>query len=275
VREIIGRAVAAKEGGVATPTVTDRDLEDYYDRHRDLLPYAFEDAKEELRVYVEQERRDAALDAAAQKLMADGRLTIDVKKPQAPVFDLPVAGYPTRGAQQAKAVLVEFGDLTCPFCRLAAEPLEALAAAHADRMKFVFVPFSVHRDAASDLAAIGSLCADEQGRFFPYVRLAFARQGGPDAEPVALAKAAAVPDQAKFSACLQSPSAKERLDSAFALARELNVTATPTLYLNGFRMPFRVGTPQFESVVARELGLPEGTPLMTAKASPPSAAATR
>jgi protein-disulfide isomerase len=269
VRQIVGRAVAAKAAGDAPAApVSDEELQAYYEKNAGRLPYSFEEAKGELRAYVEREKRDEALDAATLKMMKDGELTLALAMPAPPVFDLPVAAFPTRGAAAAKVLMVEFGDLTCPFCRAAAEPLERLTTAHADGMRFVFVPFSVHRDAESDRLAIGALCADEQGKFFAYLHQAFARQGDEAASaPAQVAAAVGVADATKFAACTQSASTKERLESGFALARELGVSATPTLYLNGYRVPYRIGTPAFDRLVARELGLPEGTPLVTANAA--------
>ena len=105
--------------------------------------------------------------------------------------------------------------------------------------------------------ARGGLCAHEQGRFWPYHDKVFASPP-PDPLKVDLAKLAgeAGLDAAAFGACLDSPRIAERLAAEIAEGKGSGVDATPTLFVNGKRLPRINDFTQTVEKEAQKLGLP-------------------
>ena len=100
---------------------------------------------------------------------------------------------------------------------------------------------------------MAALCADEQGKFWPYRAVLFQRQKD-------LSKTALI-DYARelgletelFQACLGEERYAAKLERDFEEASRLGVTGTPTFFLNGRRFsgaqPYRA----FEQMIEEEL----------------------
>ncbi|MEE2779729.1 MAG: thioredoxin domain-containing protein, partial [Myxococcota bacterium] len=115
------------------------------------------------------------------------------------------------GSAEAPVTLMLFSDYECPYCVQAAPMLEAAQAHFGDRVSLVYkhFPLTFHPRAAP--AARASICAGEQGQFWPYhhALLDDLQRGAMEASPLtdeALEKTAADLgiDLAAFSACLAS-----------------------------------------------------------------------
>ena len=82
------------------------------------------------------------------------------------------------GNPNAKAVIVEFSDFQCPFCkRWTDQNITRVRGELGDQVAFVFLHFpitQIHPNAGN--AALASQCAAEQGKFWPMHDLLFSRQ---------------------------------------------------------------------------------------------------
>jgi 2-hydroxychromene-2-carboxylate isomerase len=98
--------------------------------------------------------------------------------------------------------------------------------------------------------ARGAICAQRQGRFDAYHDRVFASElrDPTDADVVRLAAEAGL-DGSALRACLDDPKTRETLDAQIAEANRLGVSATPTLYVNGKKLP-RIN--DFVAVVDKE-----------------------
>lgn len=129
-----------------------------------------------------------------------------------------------------RAVFVEFGDYQCRYCVEQHRLLQRLLAEHPDaELWHVHSPLPIHRHA--EPAARAAICAEEQEKFREMHNRLYdtSPEWGEVVDWAVHAKAAGVPDLEAFRSCLNSEQTSARLDRAKDLARELGITATPSL----------------------------------------------
>ncbi|HTV24693.1 MAG TPA: thioredoxin domain-containing protein [Polyangiaceae bacterium] len=147
------------------------------------------------------------------------------------------AGAPSFGPENAKVTIVEFSDFQCPFCTRAASVVHQIREKYADKVRFVFrqYPLPMHGDA--HLAAQAALAAHQQGKFWEFHDLLFANQRAltrPSLEDYAKQVNLDVP---RLKKALDDQSLKAAVDADVKLGEEVNVSGTPTLFINGKRVP--------------------------------------
>jgi len=145
---------------------------------------------------------------------------------------------PTRGPKDAAVTIVEFGDLQCPACKAAQPAIEALVAAE-PKARFVFqnFPLEMHNWAAKGAAYADCVGHASNEAFWKFVAKTYETQADITAENAdekltALADAAGVKG-ADIAACATTPVTKAHVDASLALGKAVNVTGTPTLFING------------------------------------------
>jgi protein-disulfide isomerase len=145
---------------------------------------------------------------------------------------------PSRGPQDSKVLIVEFGDLQCPACKAAQPTIEALVAAE-PTARFVFqnFPLEMHNWAAKGAAYADCVGQASNDAFWKFISKVYETQTEITAENVdekltAVADGAGVKG-ADIAACAVKPETKAHVDASIALGRSVDVTGTPTIYING------------------------------------------
>jgi protein-disulfide isomerase len=145
---------------------------------------------------------------------------------------------PTRGPKSAAVTIVEFGDLQCPACKAAQPAIEALVAAE-PTARFVFqnFPLEMHNWAAKGAAYADCVAQKSTDAFWKFVAKTYETQGDITAENAdekltALADGVGVKG-ADIAGCATTPVTKAHIDTSLALGKAVNVTGTPTLFING------------------------------------------
>jgi protein-disulfide isomerase len=145
---------------------------------------------------------------------------------------------PSRGPKDAPVTIVEFGDLQCPACKAAQPAIETLIAAEPNA-RFVFqnFPLEMHNWAAKGAAYADCVGHASNEAFWKFVAKTYETQADITAENAdekltALADGAGVKG-ADIAACAATPATKAHVDVSLALGKEVNVTGTPTLFING------------------------------------------
>lgn len=158
------------------------------------------------------------------------------------------------GPADARMVVTEFMDFTCPFCAMVVPAVDSLLSHYPADVAVVFQHFPLGRPLSLP-SAMATECADRQGRFKPMYQLLFAQQESLGSKDwVTFAEEAGIPDLTAFAECVQLPAeAFPRIDAGRDLGMRRNVNGTPTLYVNGRRF----GGRSFEEFreVAEKLGL--------------------
>jgi len=145
---------------------------------------------------------------------------------------------PSRGPKDAAVTIVEFGDLQCPVCKAAQPAIEGLIAAEPNA-RFVFqnFPLEMHNWAAKGAAYADCVARASNDAFWKFIAKTYDSQADITAENAdekltAIADGAGVKG-ADIAACAATPATKAHVEASLALGREVEVTGTPTLFING------------------------------------------
>lgn len=145
---------------------------------------------------------------------------------------------PERGPKDAPVTIVEFGDLQCPACKAAQPTIEKLVADEPNA-RFVFqnFPLDMHNWAAKGAAYADCVGRASNDAFWKFIAKTYETQSDITAENAdekltAIADAAGVKG-ADIAACTTKPETKARVDASLALGKSVEVSGTPTLFING------------------------------------------
>jgi protein-disulfide isomerase/uncharacterized membrane protein len=159
-----------------------------------------------------------------------------------------VASAPLRGPATAPARVVEFSDFMCPFCRNLAGALSQFVPQAGGRVAVYFMNYPLDNTCNPKLprathpgscnVALGAVCAHYQGKFEAYHDRVFSAElNNPQpADVVRLAGEAGL-NAAALQGCLDDPKTKAELAAQIAEGNRLGITATPTLFINGKKLP--------------------------------------
>ena len=165
----------------------------------------------------------------------------------APV-SIDLSNTPARGQATAPVRVVEFSDFMCPFCRNLAGALTQFVPQAGGRVVVYFKNFPLDNVCNPKLPrathpgscnlAMGAICANYQGKFEAYHDRVFQNEvtNPQPADVVRLAGEAGL-NAAAVEGCLNDPKTKADLAAQIAEGNRLEVNATPTLYINGKKLP--------------------------------------
>ena len=186
--------------------------------------------------------KETELYAQAQEafLEKEGKYVLDTQLLGAPVgkyLVLPQIGEDDAvfGAADAKAKVVVYSDFQCPYCKVFYTGLRSVMKDknYADKTLFGFKVLSFY-DHSND-AANASECALEQGKFWEYADILYAKQSDwSNSSGTAKFKNYAVNlrlDSGKFNQCLDSQKYQNKIDANIAEAQAFGVSGTPTIFV--------------------------------------------
>jgi len=163
----------------------------------------------------------------------------------------------TKGPANAKLLIVEFADLECPACGQSAPLMDKLRDDF-PQARFIFQSLPLvhlHPWAERASAYLDCIARTTPEHAFTFIDAVFGhqreieaavRKTGSDGKP-AIDDAAvterlryytdyAGADPTKVQSCAASPETAQRIKRSVEVAKSLNVTSTPTLFVNGRRM---------------------------------------
>jgi protein-disulfide isomerase len=232
--------------GVDTTGFTPREKHEFSEYVSELAAPCKEVAVPIAQCILEQRPCTACVPAAQQiaKAVREGMAREQVEQlfKQA---EIPLAGSPSRGPEDAPVVMIEFADFECPFCQKIAPELDAIWEKRKDKVRFVykFTPLSIHSH--SDAAARAAIAAQAQGKFWEMHHLLFANgQRLEQSDLEGYAKAIGL-DLDRFRSDMQSSAATQRLDADRKLGDDLGVKGTPTLFIDGRQYDSKIDLDQW------------------------------
>lgn len=156
----------------------------------------------------------------------------------APAASIPTSGL-TIGDPNAPVKLTEYGDYQCPFCaqfnqQVFPQLLDQYIAT--GKVQLTFVPFSFLGD-ESIAAAEASLCANDQGKFWPMHETIYANHNGENIGNLSknrLKQMAEVSglDMGQFNSCMDAGTNNGNVQNYSATARQAGIASTPSFVIN-------------------------------------------
>ncbi len=165
-----------------------------------------------------------------------------------------------KGNENATVTILEYSDFQCPACAQFAPILKAMMADYGDQVKFEYRHYplmQIHPNA--EAAARAAEAAGQQGKFFEYHDALFENQNewGAAAIPGAFFTKYADElglDMDKFKRHQRSSVLQQNIRDHVSEARELGLTGTPSIFLNGEKMNFQTYQ-EFNDQVKAALGI--------------------
>ncbi len=156
-------------------------------------------------------------------------------------------GAPVMGNQNAPIRIVIFSDFLCPYCRQTALYFKKHMPVWKDRVSVTFLNYPLDRlcnpridkgtHPGACWAALGGLCAQDQGKFWEYHDSVF--QNPPDnptgQKMMEIAHGVGI-DTTAMKACLTSREMRRRIQVQIDDARAIGVNGTPRIFINGKRV---------------------------------------
>ena len=168
------------------------------------------------------------------------------------VQDLPVGSSAVKGDVNAPVSIVLFDDFQCPYCAKLVPILDQVVAAYPKQVKVVFkhFPLSMHKFAQK--AAIASLAARNQGKFWPLHDQLFENYNKlNDVKIRELAESVGL-DMARFDQDMANPALLQEVSNDMQLGAKAGVRGTPAVYINGRQLKDR-STNGFRQMIDAEL----------------------
>jgi protein-disulfide isomerase len=177
-------------------------------------------------------------------------------KPLTPekVASIATGDAPAYGPAGAKVTLVEFSDFQCPYCSKAATAMQKLKEKYGKQVRFVFrqFPLPFHQDA--HVAAEAALAANAEGKFWPFHDRLFANQAKLDRASLEAAAKDLGLNVAAFKKALDAKTHAAKVDADIELGKNAAVGGTPTMFLNGKRVPNPGDVDAVSKMIDAELG---------------------
>ncbi len=150
-----------------------------------------------------------------------------------PIPATPRAEAPSMGRADAKVTVEVWSDFQCPYCTRGATTLKQLREKYGEQVRIVFRHQPLPMHARAKLAAIASMAAHEQGRFWEFHDALFANQGALDRASLEALASKLQLDMERFRRALDSSTWSTYVETEVAEAQRRGVHGTPTFFVNG------------------------------------------
>lgn len=174
----------------------------------------------------------------AAKLARDGFLESEItealeKRYLQKAVKIDVSDAPMKGDPKAPITLVEFADFECPHCRHLQPVLDRLLEEYKGQIKVYYKHFPLRSHQNAEPAAIASVAAQRQGKFWALTTKFWKNQDAlAQADLEKYAQETGL-DMKKWKEDLGAAATKQRVDKDRAEGDRLNISGTPTVYVNG------------------------------------------
>ena len=231
------------------PDLTDDEVQAFYNERRPSAP--LEQVAPQIRASLKRQAQNSQYEAFLEALRDKHPVDMLFEPKRAEVAS---DGFPSRGPENAPITIVEFADFQCPYCYQLLDELYQVTEAYDDQILMVYRHFpltNIHPDAL--VSAEASMCAEEQGRFWEMHDAMFANQSALGLLSLEQTARRIGMDGAAFDECMESRKYQAEVEEDLRVGRELGITGTPVLFINGRFMSGVKDAEAIEAVVLDEL----------------------
>jgi protein-disulfide isomerase len=169
------------------------------------------------------------------------------------VRDIPTAGSPTQGPADAPVTIVVFSDFECGFCARMAQMLEELRVAYPEEVRIVYKCFPLRGHPFSLRAAQAALAAGTLGKFWEVHDALYENFDQLNEKKLTEIQDRLGLDKEILKAQMQAPQVIDVIRNDLRLAKELNISGTPTVFVNGHRLR-KPSMESFHQMIGKQLG---------------------
>jgi protein-disulfide isomerase len=225
--------IAAETGGIEP--VTEEQVTEWYNRNEASLGgRSLEELRPQIADYLEGTRRQQVVNQLAQGLRQEMEVVYLLEPFR---VELDNADAPALGPADSPVTLTEFSDFECPYCGRFFPTLQRLRENYGDQLRVVYRQFPLDNHPNAYSAALASLCAHEQDRFWEMHDLLFSEQDRLDVESLKEKASRLGLDRARFDECLDSAQYSEQIREDVREGNRVGVQGTPAIYVNGVPVP--------------------------------------
>jgi protein-disulfide isomerase len=169
-----------------------------------------------------------------------------------------LTGAPSIGDDAPSVKVAAFSDFQCPYCRKVLPRLEKLAK-KLKGVKLYFKHFPVKSHKRSIAAAVASMAAHKQGKFWTFHDICYKDPKHlSDSDLLDKAKDAGVKDMGAFKKALKSKTLLKFIEKNKLEGLKLGVKGTPTVYIDGKQYHGETTYADLKDVLQEELDLRAG-----------------
>ena len=149
------------------------------------------------------------------------------------IHDFDLTGSPVKGPPDAPVTIVEFSDFQCAYCSRLIGLLDQVLGKNPETVKLVFKHFPLQSHSFAVKAAIASMTAHDQGKFWPFHDQLFKNYNQLNDNKIeAIAKELGF-DPETFDKEMKAPALLDQIKRDYRQGVDAGVRGTPTMYING------------------------------------------
>jgi protein-disulfide isomerase len=244
------RDALMKEEVEKRAAVTDAEVQQYYDQHKDRfrnLP--FEKVAPAVKRQLAGQRQVQAMQEYSKSLRDEIGFENMLEPPR---FEIASVG-PSLGPDDAPITLVEFSDYECPFCKAAEPVVKQVLERYPTQVRLVFRQFPLDSHPKARPASEAALCANEQGKFWEFHRKLFEKAPQIEADKLpAIAEEVGL-DRAKFEECVKARRFEAQVSTDVEAGKKASVAGTPAFFVNGVPVSGGRSVDDFAKAINAEL----------------------
>jgi len=247
--ELVEKEITAK-----VPAVTEAEVAAWYQANQARVQGApLDQVRQPIRAFLTQERMQTLREQYVDELKSKTPVRVMLEPPRQKVAIEKAS--PVRGPADAPIEIVEFSDFQCPFCQRVGPALTQVLNTYGDRIRLVYRQYPLPNHPNAKQAAEAGMCANEQGKFWPYHDRLFANQqrlGASDLKQHAVDLGLDAP---RFNACLDSHKYVPLIDADISAGNASGVNGTPAFFINGRMLSGAQPFEAFKKIIDDELAL--------------------
>ena len=230
--------------------VTDAEIDAFYEQNKAQIPVPKEQVVGQIRTYLQQQKQTEARRAFFDGLRTKYAVSILLEPPRVAV----AATGPSRGPASAPVTIVMFTDFQCPYCARVRTTLDQVQQRYGEKVRLVVRQFPLAQiHAQAQKAAEASLCANDQGKFWPLYDAMFTDQKGLAVDALKAKAAELALDATAFNTCLDGGTHATAVQTDLREGMAAGVTGTPAMFVNGRFVSGSVPLDQIIAVIDDEL----------------------
>lgn len=232
------------------PKPTDEEIKKVYDENQaQLQGQTLDQVKEQIVEFLTRRGASERSQVFIVELKKRYPTKIELKRP---TVDVAIGNSPVEGKADAPITIIVFSDYECPFCKKAEPTIAEVRKLYGDKIRYAFRNYPLPFHANAKPAAEAALCANAQGKFWPYHDKVMAAADLTEANLQQIATAVGV-DRKKFDECMKAGTFKAQVEKDLADGQAAGVNGTPAFFINGQLLDGAQPVGKFKEIIDEEL----------------------